>query len=68
MVLLDLNVLGDDMVNNRYGYHVHVEIRDKDFSVIETLNYSGKEAIVDTIVYLDSKYKPSTISLLKRLW
>lgn len=55
-------------MNNREGYHVRVEIRDKNFSPVETLNYSGIDAIVDTIVHLDAKYNPSPISLIKRLW
>lgn len=55
-------------MRKKEDYHIEVRIRDKNFCPVETFTKSGKDAILDTIYHLDTKYNPSAIDIIKKFW
>jgi hypothetical protein len=47
-------------------YHVLISVKDAKFNRVDEKTFSGKNAIVDAIFYLDEKYSPPPIEILKR--
>jgi len=47
-------------------YHVLISVKDNEFNNVVEKTFSGKNAIVDAIFYLDEKFSPSPIEILKR--
>ena len=53
-------------MTNNGNYHVLISVRDNNFDRVDEKTFSGKNAIVDAIFYLDEKYSPPPIEILKR--
>lgn len=53
-------------MTNNGDYHVLISVRNMKFDRMDEKTFSGKNAIVDAIFYLDEKYSPSPIEILKR--
>ncbi len=52
--------------NNNGDYRIEVTVRNSDFAQIDHVNFSGRNAILDAIVYLDKKYDPPAWEIIKR--
>ncbi len=49
-------------------FHILVNVRDKNFNLIEEFTCSGDEAVLDVMKHLDEKYNPSPIAFIKKFW
>ena len=52
--------------NNHKEYHIKVEVRDRNFTLIDTFTCSGKTALVDVMYRLDEKYNVAPIDFIRR--
>ena len=48
-------------------YIINVEIRDINHNPVEKIHFSGKNAIVEAIYHLDTKYC-TALDIIKRYW
>jgi len=56
------------MKNKGEEMHVLISVRNRNFEKIDEKTFSGPTAIVDAMYYLDEKYDPSPLEIIKRFW
>ncbi len=47
---------------------VLISVRNGNFERVDEKSFSGPTAIVDAMYYLDEKYNPSPLEIIKRFW
>lgn len=55
------------MHTKRGEYHILIDVKDGNFDQVDVRTFSGKNAVVDAIFYLDEKYSPSAIEIIRRM-
>lgn len=50
------------------NYHVLISVRNGNFEKVDEKTFSGPTAIVDAMYYLDEKYDPAPLEIIKRFW
>jgi len=55
------------MSNNNGNYTVKIEVYAHNRRV-DSVTFTGKNAPLDAMYHLDTKYSPSPISILKKFW
>jgi hypothetical protein len=49
-------------------FHIKIDIKGRDFSNLDSKTFSGPDAVIDAIYYLDTKFNPPAIKLIKKFW
>lgn len=45
-----------------------ISVRNGNFEKVDEKTFSGPTAIVDAMYYLDEKYDPAPLEIIKRFW